>query len=417
MQNWAENLTYAAQELCMPTSLDELRGQVASARHVKALGSRHSFNDVADTAGRHVSLERMPADVHVDPSSMSVTSSAGITHAQLSVELEHRGLALPNLASLPHISVGGAIQTGTHGSGTTNRALSAAVTALELVDATGEVRHLTHDDPDFDAVVVGLGAFGVIHSVTQSVVPAFDVEQRVFEGVSWDSLLPVLEDVMASAYSVSLFTRFDQARVNQVWLKRRVGDDAAFDLTTLGGLEALVPMHPLPDTPADNVTEQLGKPGPAHHRLPHFRHDFKPGRGDEIQSEYFVDARRAVEAIDAVRSLGPQIAPLLHIAEIRRVARDTAWLSPASERESLALHFTWRRVARDVSAILPVLESVLLPLGARPHWGKVFDCDHDALVAAYPRLPDFADLVAAYDPHRKFGNDFLRRVLGERVSR
>jgi xylitol oxidase len=411
MQNWAENLTYSAQELCLPASLEELCAQVAGADVVKALGSRHSFNDVADTHGRHVSLERMPPDVLVDPASMSVTSSAGLTHAQLSAELEQQGLALPNLASLPHLTIGGAIQTGTHGSGTRNPVLSAGVTAFDIVDANGQVRRLTDRDPDFDAVVVGLGAFGIVHSVTQDVVAAFDVEQRVFEGVSWEILLPVLEDVMASADSVSLFTRFDQPAVPQIWVKRRVMDGAGLDLTSLGGVEALVPLHPLPDTPADNVTEQLGKPGPSRHRLPHFRHDFKPGRGDEIQSEYFVDVRQAVEAIEAVRSLGPQVAPLLHVAEIRRVASDTAWLSPARERESLALHFTWRRQPREVSAFLPILESALLPLGARPHWGKVFACDHEALVAAYPKLPDFAALVSTYDPEGRFGNDFLRRVL------
>ena len=413
MQNWSENVTYSATSVSRPIDLDSLRREVADNAQVKALGSRHSFNDCADTAGVHISLERMPRDVEIDTAARSVRSSSGMSHADLSTALAERGLALPNLASLPHISVGGAIQTGTHGSGARNRALSAGVTDIELVDAAGEVRHLTTGDPDFDAVVVGLGAFGVVHAVTQEVVPAFDVEQRVFGGVAWNDLLPVLEDVLASAYSVSLFTRFDADEIHHVWVKRRTTDPVPYDLTTLSGIEWREQVHPLPDTPTDNVTEQLGVPGPSHDRLPHFRFDFKPGRGDEIQSEYLLEVDRGADAINAVRELGELVAPLLHIAEVRRVASDPAWLSPSGARDSLAVHFTWRSMPREVMGVLPTLEAALLPLGARPHWGKAFACGHAALREVYPRLDDFAALVASYDPQHKFRNPFLQRVLGE----
>jgi xylitol oxidase len=411
-RNWSENVTYLSPQMEFPTDLDALRHLVATHERVKALGSRHSFNDSADTSGLQVSLDLMPRTVRIDAESRSTTSSAGISHAELSAALYERGLAMPNLASLPHISVGGAIQTGTHGSGVRNAALSAAVTAIELVDANGDVRQVGVLDEDFAAVVVGLGAFGVVHSVTQDVVAAFEVEQRVFERVGWDPLLSVLEDVMSSAYSVSLFSRFDAEHVHQVWVKRRTTDPAPYDLTLLGGIESRIPLHPLPDTPAVNVTEQLGRPGPSHDRLPHFRSDFKPGRGDEIQSEYLVDAEVGVEAVCAVRELGSLLAPLLHMAEVRRVAADTAWLSPSGGRDSLAIHFTWRRLSREVQHVIPILEAVLLPLGARPHWGKAFACDHAALLRAYPRLNDFAALVATHDPHGTFENAFLRRVLG-----
>lgn len=411
-QNWAESITYLSPQVAFPTDLDSLRQLVATHERVKALGSRHSFNDSADTSGIQVSLDRMPRTVDVDTAARSVTSSAGSSHAELSAALHARGLAMPNFASLPHISVAGAIQTGTHGSGARNPALSAAVTAIDLVDATGNLRRVGAHDEDFPALVVGLGAFGVVHSVTQDVVTAFEVEQRVFEGVAWEPLLAELESVMASAYSVSLFTRFDAERVDQVWVKRRTNEPAGYDLTSLGGTESRVALHPLPDTPAANVTEQLGRPGPSHDRLPHFRSDFQPGRGDEIQSEYLVDVEVGVEAIRAVRELGSLVTPLLHIAEIRRVAADTAWMSPSGGRDSLAIHFTWRRMSREVHEVIPVVEAALLPLGARPHWGKAFACGHAELRKAYPRLDDFAALVSAYDPQGKFENAFLRRVLG-----
>ena len=412
MRNWAGNISYAAEGVARPTDVDELRRVVAGHAHVKALGSRHSFNDSADTTGIQVSLAAMPRALEVDTAARTVTSSAGISHADLSDALHRRGLSMSNLASLPHISVGGAIQTGTHGSGAHNPALSAAVTSVQIVDAEGETRCLTRGDEDFDAVVVGLGAFGVVHAVTQEVVAAFDVEQRVFEGVRWSALLPVLDDVMSSAYSVSLFSRFDSDHVHQVWVKRKVTDPDPVDLSALGGAESRVPVHPVPGTGAENVTDQLGARGPSFTRLPHFRPEFRPGRGDELQSEYFVDARRGVEAIDAVRDLGSLVAPLLHIAEIRRIAPDRAWLSPSGDRDSLAVHFTWRALPREVAELLPVLEAALLPLGARPHWGKLFAYSHAALRGVYPRLDDFAALVREYDPRGTFDNAFLRRVLG-----
>lgn len=416
--NWAGNIHYSARAVARPTDLDELRRAVAENRQVKALGSRHSFNTSADTDGIQVSLDAMPEDLHIDTGARVVTCSAGVTHADLSVALHRRGLAMPNLASLPHISVGGAIQTGTHGSGVRNAALSAAVTAVDLVDAEGEIRRVTADHEDFDAVVVGLGAFGVVHTVTQKVAAAFDVEQRVFERVPWTAVMAMLEEVMGSAYSVSLFSRFDRDHVHQIWVKRRVTDPPAWDLTSLGGVESLVPVHPLPETRPENVSEQLGVPGPSFGRLPHFRPDFRPGRGDELQSEYLVDVSRGEEAVHAVRELGHLVAPLLHMGEVRRVAPDSGWISPSGNRDSLAIHFTWQARPTEVMAALPVLEAALLPLGARPHWGKLFACDHEALRAAYPRLVDFARLVREYDPRGKFDNAFLQRVFGaERSAR
>ncbi|MGJ9423385.1 FAD-binding protein [Aeromicrobium sp. CF3.5] len=411
-QNWSQNVTYHAAEQVHPSDLGELQDVVARHDRVKALGSRHTFNEIADTDGVHVILDRMPRHLEVDAERHLVTSSAGLTHSELSLALDGHDLALPNLASLPHISVAGAIQTGTHGSGSRNAALSANVVALEVVDATGELRPVEEADADFDAVVVGLGAFGIVHRVTQRCVPAFEVSQTVHENLRWAALLPRLEEVMSSAYSVSLFTRYDSDEVRQVWVKELIGEPAVLDLRELGATAAISTVHPLPETASDNVNDQLGSIGRSHDRLPHFRHGFKPGRGDEIQSEYLIDVENATAAIEAMRSLGPRIEPLLHVAEIRRVAPDRAWLSPAGGRDSLALHFTWRRLPDEVAAVLPVIEEPLLALGARPHWGKAFAADRAALRAAYPQFDAFVDVVDRWDPTGTFDNAFLQRVLG-----
>lgn len=411
-QNWSQNVTYRAFEQVHPIDLAGLQDVVARHDRVKALGSRHTFNEIADTDGVHVSLDRMPSHLEVDVDRSLVTSSAGLTHSELSLALDQHDLALPNLASLPHISVAGAIQTGTHGSGSRNAALSANVVALEVVGADGTLRRVDESDADFDAVVVGLGAFGIVHRVTQRCVPAFRVAQTVHENLPWAALLPRLEEVMSSAYSVSLFTRYDADEVRQVWTKELVGEPATIDLRDLGASAATATLHPLPETASDNVTDQLGAIGRSHERLPHFRHGFKPGRGDEIQSEYLVDVSNATAAIDAMRALGPRLGPLLHVAEIRRIAPDRAWLSPAGGRDSLALHFTWRRLPEEVAAVLPVIEEPLLALGARPHWGKAFAADRAALRSAYPRYDDFIDVVDRWDPTGRFDNAFLQRVLG-----
>ncbi|GAA4687770.1 alditol oxidase [Nocardioides nanhaiensis] len=421
MQNWGGNVTYTPSEIHRPTSLADLQALVRSSAQVRAVGSRHSFNRIADAGapgGVLVATSAMPAELEVDAGARVVRASGGLTHAALAAQLHAAGWALPNLASLPHLSVAGAVQTGTHGSGARNPALAASVVAVELVDADGELQRVTAEDADFPVAVVGLGALGVVTTVEHRLAPTFEVEQRVVGGLAWDRILPQLEEVMASAYSVSLFTGYLPGEPVRAWVKHAVDSPdqpsrwPQWLVDELGGHEADEPVHPVPGVPADGVTTQGGVPGPWHERLPHFSADSVPSVGDEIQTEYFVDVERGVEAIELLRGLGEQLAPALRVAEVRRVAPDEAWLSPAWQRDSLALHFTWRNDDDAVAAAVALLEQVLLPLGARPHWGKQFAASHDQLAAAYPRLREAAAVVARRDPAGRFRNEFLSRVLG-----
>lgn len=400
--NWAGHHTYAAATLHTPATVEELQDLVARTPRIRALGSRHSFNDLADSPGDLVSLHGLPGGIELGDGTVIVP--AGRRYGEFVRELDAAGRAIHNLASLPHISVAGAIATGTHGSGDRNGTLSSAVTALELVGPDGELRQVRRGDPGFDATVVGLGAIGLVTKVTLETQPTFDVRQDVYEGLRWDDLLEGFDGVMSSAYSVSVFTRWTGEEVGTVWLKSRM-DAPAPPETLLGARRAVTGLHPLRDMPPENTTPQMGVPGPWHERLPHFRLEFTPSNGDELQSEYLVDRGQAVDAIAAVRTFADRIEPHLHVTELRSMRADDLWLSPAYGRDTVGIHFTWKREPDAVLPLLPELERALAPFGVRSHWGKLFDQP-----GAYERLPDFFALAAEVDPEGKFRNAYLDRL-------
>lgn len=389
-----------------PRSVDEVRRIVAEAVRIKALGSRHCFNDIADTTADHLSLDALPDEVEVDGDVVWVPG--GMRYGELAAHLADSGRALHNMASLPHITVVGATATGTHGSGVRNGSLSAAVAGLDVVRADGELVRLRPEDPDFAGAVVHLGALGVVTRIGLRVQPAYDVATTVHLGLDWDSLLGEFEAITSAAYSVSVFTDFDE--IIQVWAKARLGDRARTGF--FGARPAEVPTHMLRGTGIDNLTEQLGVAGSWHERLPHFKAGVTPSDGDELQSEYFVPAEHGAAALAALRPLADKMAPLLHIGEIRTIAADDLWLSPAHGSDSVAFHFTWRPAQAAVERLLPDVEAALEPFGGRPHWGKLFTTEPADLDLLYPKLADFRSLARRFDPDGKFGNDFLGRTIG-----
>ncbi|WP_434993570.1 D-arabinono-1,4-lactone oxidase [Arthrobacter sp. Ld5] len=409
--NWAGNYGYQAHTIEHPTSLGDLQRAVAGATRVRALGSRHSFNDIADSAGTLVCLDVLDPGVRIDEDALTVTVSAGVRYGVLAEHLQRRGYALHNLASLPHISVGGAIATATHGSGDANGNLATAVVGLELVTATGDALALAAGDDDFDGAVVGLGALGVVHRVTLRIEPSFDVRQDVFTDVPWDAVLADYDAATSAAYSVSLFTDWSGDTIGQAWLKSRVDGGRPAPDAFYGGTSADRALHPVPGVAADHCTQQLGVPGPWSDRLAHFRLAFTPSNGQELQTEYLVGREHAVEAIQAVRALAPRIAPLLLVSEVRSMAADELWLSSNYRRDGIGLHFTWKPQQTEVEALLPELEAALLPLGARPHWGKLFAADAAQLAPLYPRFEDFRTLAGRLDPEGKFRNAYLDRTV------
>jgi xylitol oxidase len=411
-RNWAGNYTYRAQQLHRPTTLEQVQQIVANAASVHVLGSRHSFNDIADST-ELLSLENLPADVVVDHEAHTVSLSGGVKYGHLVKTLHDEGVALHTLASLPHISVAGAVATATHGSGVTCGNLATAVAGLEIVISSGEILKASRGNPDFDGLVVGLGALGAVTRITLDVQPAYEVTQRVFEGLSWQALYDHFDAITSCGYSVSIFTRWG-ATNEQVWVKSRTDEPDRVTGDLFGAVTATVERHPIIELDPTPCTPQLGRPGLWSDRLPHFRMGFTPSSGAEIQSEYLVLRRHAIAAIEAVRALAAGIRPILQVSELRRVAADRLWMSTAYEEDSVAIHFTWKREPDAVQQMVAQIEHALTPFAARPHWGKVFHADAAAIAPLYKRHADFVRLLERLDPRGAFRNAWLKaRVLGD----
>lgn len=405
--NWAGNLRYRAQRLVEPVTVDELADAIVSSDRARVLGTRHSFSDIADTTGVHLSLARMVDVPTFDRTTGTVSVPAAMRYGELAPWLHERGRALANLASLPHISVGGAVATGTHGSGERIGSLATQVAAVELVDGTGAHVRVARGDADFDGTVVSLGALGAVVRLELDTVAAEPYGQTVYEGIGWDAALDGFDELQASGDSVSLFTTWRSAdEIDQVWVKSR---RAAPDLRALGGRPADGARHPIPGVDPRPATEQGHVPGAWFDRLPHFRLAFTPSAGDELQSEYLLPRSELREAVAGLRGLASRIAPVLLVSEVRTVAADRLWLSSAYDTDVVAFHFTWRRDEAAVGELLPHIEAALPP-SARPHWGKVFALPGREVRARYPRWSEFAELRARRDPQGRFANAWTGRL-------
>lgn len=410
LRNWGGNYRFRARAIHHPATLDELQQLVASRPRLRAIGSRHSFNAIGD-GDELVNLDDLPGEVTIDRDAQTVSLPSHLRYGDLAERLAADGLALANLASLPHISVGGAVATGTHGSGDANGNLATSVAELELIRADGETAVLRRGDPDFDGAVVALGALGIVTRVVLDVQPAYEISQHVYEGLAWDALFEHLDDVFSAAYSVSVFLRWGD-QTDQVWLKRQESDPHA-PSELFGAPPAPADRHPILGLDPVNCTPQLGRPGPWMDRLPHFRMGFTPSAGEEIQSEYHLPRERAAQAVEALLGIRGSFRELVQVTELRSIAADTLWLSPHYKRDTVAIHFTWSPDQAAVERALAEIEAILMPLGARPHWGKVFLARARDFVGGYDRLGDFSALVHRFDPDRKFGNRWLEEhVLG-----
>lgn len=413
LSNWAGNLTYSTGNVVYPKSVAEVQALVQKNKAIKALGSRHSFNTIADSASCQLSLQEMNKMVNIDTTRHTVTVEAGMRYGELAPLLEEKGYALNNLASLPHITIAGACATATHGSGVRNGNLSTEVSAIEFVNAAGELVVLSRDkDGDlFRGAVVGLGAIGIVTRITLDLQPTYTMQQVVYRNLPMQELEQNFYTILSAGYSVSLFTDWKNKNINEVWVKSRQenGEPVHFTPELFGAKLAIQNMHPVEDQPAENCTDQMGVPGKWYERLPHFKMGFKPSAGKELQSEYFIPVEHAYAAMVAIESLHEKISPHLFISEIRTVKADELWMSPCYKRDCVVFHTTWKQEIPEVMALLPLLEEKLAPYGARPHWAKLFTLAPAVLQSRIERLADFKQLVAQYDPNGKFRNDFLRK--------
>lgn len=411
LKNWAGNYTYSTNKVHSPASVAEVQTLVKSLPKFKVLGTRHCFNNIADSTENFVSLKRLDQVITLDKEARTITVGAGISYGKLCPYLYGHGFALHNLASLPHISIAGACATATHGSGVKNGNLATIVRAMEMVRPSGEVVTLSKDKDGekFLGAVVGLGALGVVTKLTLDIQPSFDMQQDLYERLPFEQLKDHLEEIFSSGYSVSLFTDWKNRQFNQVWLKRRIeaGTGSVLRSDFFGALPATRPLHPIAELSAENCTQQMGVPGPWHERLPHFRMNFTPSSGEELQSEYFVPLDKGYAAIQAVDGLRDHIWPHLLISEIRTIDADQLWMSPCYQQPCMAIHFTWKQDWPAVKKVLPMIEEKLAPFNVKPHWGKLFTIAPAKLQQRYAKLADFRQLLNEYDPQGKLRNAFL----------
>ena len=406
-RNWADNYTFKAARIHRPASTDKVCRFVAACERIYAIGTRHSFNGSADLPGDLIDLGAIPPDFALDRDRRTITVGAGTRYAEVATYLHGQKLALHNMASLPHISVVGAIATGTHGSGTANGTLSSAVAALELVTATGDRITVSRGEPDFEGMVVGLGAFGVVTRVTLEVRGDFDLRQEAYTGPSWPAMLADPEKYLGRAYSVSLMTKWSDDSVQQMWLKKLL-PGAEPRAVTEAELGLTAPPVPVAESNrAFGLMTPFEVDGPWPERLPHFLIGGEPGMLDQIQSEYILPLARASAAMSRLRAMGERIDRDLEITELRSMKGDSLWLSPAHGHDAFAIHCTWKRRPEAVAEVTRAIEAALLPLGGRPHWGKLIHARGRELDTVYPRLEDFRALVRRYDPQGKFRNAFL----------
>lgn len=412
--NWSGNYTYSTKRLDTPVAVEDVQAIVRHASRIRALGTRHSFNAIADSTTEQISLQHLD-QVAINAAARTVAIGAGVTYGKLAPYIDSHGFALHNLASLPHISVAGGCATATHGSGIRNRNLSSACSALEVVTAGGELLTLTRakDPENFDGAVVALGALGIVTNLTLDLQPTYQVEQVVYQNLPFAELEHNLDAIFSSGYSVSLFTDWQNGRATQAWIKRRVepGKPYSWPQEFYNAKRATEKLHPIAGHPAEPCTEQLGIPGPWYERLPHFRMNFTPSSGAELQTEYFVPREHGYKAIRAVEELRDRITPHLFVTELRTIESDSLWMSMAYHRPSLAIHFTWKPEWPAVRQILPLIEAKLAPFEPRPHWAKLFTLPPATLQSRYTKLAEFKELLRQHDPNGKFRNAFLESNL------
>lgn len=409
MKNWSGTVEFSDDVTLVPDSMPALQTAVANGSQVRARGSAHSFNDIADTSATAITFENMPSDIEVNTEKRTVRVPAGMKYGELAVALHERGWAIHNMASLPHISIAGAVATATHGSGVGNGNLATAIESLQVVLPDGSLKRISKGEANFDGFVVGLGLTGVVVNLDLAIEPAFDIAQTVYHGLSRKNYAANLDQIMSLAYSVSYFTTWAADGGGEVWAKFKSGTTAPTEL--FEAQPATSNRHPLPGLDSQPCTEQMGVSGPWHLRLPHFKMEFTPSSGDEIQSEFFVARKDAPAAIAALEEIAPQINEILWVTEIRAIAADELWMSPHYQRDSIGIHFTWKKVD-EVYEMVKVVEAVLAPFKYRPHLGKVFSASPEYFASVMPKFGAFKSLINEIDPDNKLGNDFTNNLLG-----
>jgi FAD/FMN-containing dehydrogenase len=422
IKNYGRTWSFRPSSVAYPESAEEVAALVARANKVRVMGSRHSWSKGIVTDGTLLSLDRMNRLVRVDKEKLRVTVQAGITLRALNARLEEHGLALANLGSIDAQSLAGAISTGTHGTGRRFQCLAAQVESLELVDGEGKRRRLGHGDPDFDAVVVGLGCFGIVHEITLAVVPSFQMH-AITDTAPFDEVIENLDEyvdrydhfkfwwlVPSDDVVVYKHRRTDAPR-NDSDFTRWFKDDF-LSVIVYRSLVALQGLDRKALVPAMNriLTRETGR---------HFDRICKsyvgfmtPAPPVHRETEWAFDYANAKDLLKKYRELLLKSGHTYNfIQEIRVTKADDFWLSPAFGRDSLWLSMYNMDSPARWDDQLAQFDAFATTHGGRPHWGKEASFDPGYLKAVWPKLGEFRALTRNYDPNGKFVNAWVEEIF------
>jgi len=426
-RNWARNQTCAPVARVQPSTEDELvdvvRRAATEGRRVKVVGAGHSFTGIACTDGYLVELSRYGRVLAHDPVRHTVTVQAGIRLQDLCDELDQRGLALENMGDIAYQSIAGATATATHGTGVRFGNLSTQIVGFRLVSGDGSVIECDRErHPEiFDVGRVGLGALGIVSTITLQCVPAFRLH-AVEDLVPVDEVLVDFDSFMRSADHVEFYwvprTRWALTKRNTrtqdppaprskfaELLDDIVLTNGSFGLMCRLGrrwpraiprLAKLLPSAPTPITYTDRSDKVFTSP-----RLVHF-----------YEMEYAIPLAAVPEALGRVRELVEQLGvPISFPVEVRAVAADGIALSTAYGEATgyIAVHVYW---GTPYDQYFQGVERIMDSYGGRPHWGKLHFQSAATLAPRYPHWEAFAALRAKLDPEGRFTNPYLDRVLG-----
>lgn len=427
-RNWAGNVRVRPARVVSPASVDELSQIIRRAANdglrVKAVGTGHSFTAAASTDGVLVRPELLTGIREIDRAAGTVTVEAGTSLRRLNVALAREGLSLTNMGDIMEQTAAGAVSTGTHGTGRESASIAAQLRAMEIVTADGSVLRCSPDEnPEiFTAARIGLGALGVVSALTFAVEPLFLLTAR--EGpMTFDKVTSEFDALAAENehFEFYWFPHTDHCTIKRN--NRSAGPASPvgrfsgwFDdeLLSNGGLQ---------------VASSLGRAVPA--VIPSLAKGFSralsartytdvpykvftsPRRVRFVEMEYALPREAAVAALREVKAMVER-SPLRvsFPVEVRTAPADDIPLSTASGRESayIAVHLYRGTPHR---AYFTAVERIMTAHGGRPHWGKLHTRDAEYLAGIYPRFGEFTAVRDRLDPDRLFGNDYLRRVLGE----
>ncbi|MDR3659034.1 MAG: D-arabinono-1,4-lactone oxidase [Mycobacterium sp.] len=433
MKPWAN---WAGEQRCTPASFECPPDEAAvsacvtqAARRgatVRAVGSGHSFTDVACTDGVMVDMSGMQRILDIDQTAGRVTVEGGIKLHALGPLLAERGLALANQGDIDRQSITGAISTATHGTGARLPNLSAQIVGMRLVTATGEVRELSEatDREALLAARVSMGALGVITAVTIQTVPLYTLH-RHDQTMPLPEVLDRLDEITVTSdhfeffvfpYAARAITRTTRRSTAEphpapAWQREargRLDDGALGTLCRIGRrFPSQVPrLNRLMTAAASNGDEE--------------DHAYRiyPSRREVrfTEMEYAIDRIHARSAIEQVIALvRSRQLPILFPLEVRFVAADDAFLSPSHRRDTcyIAVH---QYTGMEYECYLRGVEAIMDSFGGRPHWGKRHYQTAATLRPRYPEWDRFQHVRAQFDPDGVFGNDYTRRVLGLTVN-